>query len=144
MRACDSLGYLKLKQGMPSISDSSQQGSTVKLCLDFFLNQTVYTIVKRHYSKGTARCNSSCRASREIGNAGQRKKVRFKNKFKKNVSGGFFFFLPWLRHTVTQTVGSTQQIGFLLLAVPIHPPLHQLRCFYDSGLNCFCVKSAEN
>lgn len=45
---------------------------------------------------------------------------------------------------VTQAIESTQQIGFPLLAVPAHPLLHQLWCFCDSGLNCFCVKSAEN
>lgn len=40
MRACDSLGHLKLKQGVPSISDSSQEDSTVKLCLDFLFFKT--------------------------------------------------------------------------------------------------------
>lgn len=45
-------------------------------------------------------------------------------------------------HTNSRTY--TTKTGVTLLAVPTHPPLQQLWCFCDSGLNCFCVKSAEN
>lgn len=45
MKACDSPGYLKLKQGMPLVTKNSQWDSMVKLHLYIFLKQTVYITV---------------------------------------------------------------------------------------------------
>lgn len=81
--------------------------------------------------------------SKEAGNADKTQKIRFKNTLKKNVLGGVFFALA-VEHGHTNSGTYTTETGVSLLAVPTHPPLQQLWCFCDSGLNCFCVKSAEN